>query len=40
VVNGVPNRDNAVVTHSFAGATRGAVGVIQVGHPTLMAAGH
>ena len=30
----------AFVTHSFADATRGAVGVIQVGHPTLMAAGH
>jgi nitrite reductase (NO-forming) len=30
----------AFVTHSFADATRGAVGVIQVGHPKLMAAGH
>ena len=30
----------AFVTHSFADATRGAVGVIQVGHPRLMAAGH
>jgi nitrite reductase (NO-forming) len=30
----------AFVTHSFADASRGAVGVIQVGHPTLAAAGH
>ena len=30
----------AFVTHSFADASRGAVGVIQVGHPKLMAAGH
>ena len=30
----------AFVTHSFADATRGAVGVIEVGHPRLMAAGH
>ena len=30
----------AFVTHSFADATRGAVGVIQVGRPKLMAAGH
>ena len=30
----------AFVTHSFADATRGAVGVIQVGHPKLMASGH
>lgn len=30
----------AFVTHSFADATRGAVGVIQVGHPKLVAAGH
>lgn len=30
----------AFVTHSFADATRGAVGMIQVGHPTTVAAGH
>jgi nitrite reductase (NO-forming) len=30
----------AFVTHSFADASRGAVGIIQVGRPKLMAAGH
>jgi nitrite reductase (NO-forming) len=30
----------AFVTHVFADASRGAVGVIQVGHPKVMAAGH
>lgn len=30
----------AFVTHSFADASRGAVGIIQVGKPKLMAAGH
>ena len=30
----------AFVTHAFADASKGAVGVIQVGHPKLMAAGH
>lgn len=30
----------AFVTHAFADASKGAVGLIRVGHPTTMAAGH
>lgn len=30
----------AFVTHVFADASRGAVGLFRVGHPATMAAGH